>query len=237
MRPWSPIPIVDCGEPLVALPAALLRLEPHPYVAAGAPYGPGACPFRLRSGVVERLLRAQAALQAQDPQLQLAIFDGWRPLAVQRFMVDHSITAECRARGIDPARPSTARDAVVAEVGRFWAPPSEDPSTPPPHSTGAAVDLTLADSRGTAVAMGSEIDAIGAVSEPEHFRQLAADLPEGEDRSRALHWQGNRDLLSSAMQVAGFAQHPNEWWHFSHGDQLWAWCNGARQAIYGRSGC
>jgi D-alanyl-D-alanine dipeptidase len=39
------------------------------------------------------------------------------------------------------------------------------------------------------------------------------------------------------MLEAGFAQHPNEWWHFSHGDQLWAWRTGQTQAIYGRSGC
>ncbi len=236
MRPGSPIPIADCGEPLQALPPPLLRLQPHPYQAVGAPYGAEACPFRLRSGVVARLLQAQAALQAKAPQLQLAIFDGWRPLAVQRFMVEHSIAAECRARGIAPECPSPARDAVVAEVGRFWAPPSEDPATPPPHSTGAAVDLTLADRSGTPVAMGSEIDAIGAVSEPDHYRQLAAGLPEGEERRRALHWQANRDLLRSALQSAGFVQHPNEWWHFSHGDQLWAWRSGVRQAIYGRSG-
>ena len=25
------------------------------------------------------------------------------------------------------------------------------------------------------------------------------------------------------MTKFGFAQHPNEWWHFSYGDQLWAW--------------
>ena len=56
MRPWSDRPIHDNGEPLVALPPTLLRLEPHPYVAAGAPYGPGADPFQLRSGVVDRLL-------------------------------------------------------------------------------------------------------------------------------------------------------------------------------------
>lgn len=236
MRPWSPIPIADCAEPLQALPPELLRLQPHPYEAVGAPYGAGACPFRLRRGVVARLLQAQAALQAEAPELRLAIFDGWRPLAVQRFMVEHSIAAECAARGIDPATSGPAHDAVVAEVGRFWAPPSEDPATPPPHSTGAAVDLTLADHGGCPVPMGSEIDAIGAVSEPEHFRQLAASLPEGEERRQVLAWQANRDLLRSAMLAAGFAQHPNEWWHFSHGDQLWAWRSGQAQAIYGRLG-
>jgi D-alanyl-D-alanine dipeptidase len=38
------------------------------------------------------------------------------------------------------------------------------------------------------------------------------------------------------MEVAGFAQHPNEWWHFSHGDQLWAWRLGHPSAHYGRWG-
>ncbi|MFM7652374.1 MAG: D-alanyl-D-alanine dipeptidase, partial [Vulcanococcus sp.] len=33
---------------------------------------------------------------------------------------------------------------------------------------------------------------------------------------------------------AGFEQHPNEWWHFSYGDQLWAWRAGQDVACYGR---
>ena len=36
------------------------------------------------------------------------------------------------------------------------------------------------------------------------------------------------------METAGFAQHPNEWWHFSLGDQLWAWRTGGQTARYGR---
>ncbi|WP_413325826.1 M15 family metallopeptidase [Synechococcus sp. MIT S9503] len=34
------------------------------------------------------------------------------------------------------------------------------------------------------------------------------------------------------MTEAGFARHPNEWWHFSHGDQLWAWQRKMDEAIY-----
>ena len=33
------------------------------------------------------------------------------------------------------------------------------------------------------------------------------------------------------MHQAGFQQHPNEW-HFSHGDQLWAWREGESSVIY-----
>lgn len=237
LRPWSPIPIRDCGEPLQLLPEALLRIEPHPYVAAGAPYGEQASPFRLRSGVIEHLLEAQRWLQGQQPELRLAIFDAWRPLVVQRYMVEFSIVSECEARGLDPTVMSAERDAVVADVGRFWAPPSDDPATPPPHSTGAAVDLTLAAADGQLVDMGSAIDAIGAVSEPDHYLRLADQSGDGEMRETYLLWHGRRQLLRDAMGAAGFAQHPNEWWHFSQGDQLWAWRSNQAEAIYGRSGC
>lgn len=238
LRPWSPIPIVDNGEPLLDLPAEFLRLEPHPYRAVGAPYGDDGSPFRLRSGVIERLQRAQAQLRRQRPGWRLAIFDAWRPLEVQTFMVEHTIAAECERLGIDSSpgagAPGAELAAVVAEVGRFWAPPSADPTTPPPHSTGAAVDLTLADADGVVVAMGSEIDALGAVSEPDYFLQVADRLPDGDRRRQALVWHGHRQLLAEAMAAAGFARHPNEWWHFSWGDQLWAWRSGQPEACYGR---
>ena len=223
MRPWSPIPIEDCGEPLQALPPALLRMEPHPYMALGAPYGASGNPFQLRLGVVQRLLDAQQQLVEHDPSLRLSIFDAWRPIAVQAFMVDHSIAELCRERGVE-LRSGHAFDQVVADVGRFWAAPSRDPATPPPHSTGAAVDLTLSSSDGTPLAMGGEIDAIGAVSEPQHYA--------GREDSEARRWHQRRQLLAEVMGAAGFAQHPNEWWHYSFGDQLWAWRKGAAVAVY-----
>ena len=223
MRPWSPIPIEECGEPLQALPSALLRMEPHPYMALGAPYGASGNPFQLRLGVVQRLLDAQQRLIEHDPSLRLSIFDAWRPIAVQAFMVDHSIAELCRARGVEVCS-GDAFDQVVADVGRFWAAPSRDPMTPPPHSTGAAVDLTLSSSDGTPLAMGGEIDAIGAVSEPQHYA--------GREDSEARRWHQRRQLLAEVMGAAGFAQHPNEWWHYSFGDQLWAWRRGEAVALY-----
>lgn len=236
MRPWSPIPIRECGEPLVPLPPELLRLEPHPYARVGAPYGEGACPFRLRQGVLDRLLEAQRRLQHHSPACRLAIFDAWRPIAVQRYMVAYAIAEQCAARGVDPSRPSPELQAVEQEVGQFWAPPSVDPATPPPHSTGAAVDLTLATLEGDPLDLGSPIDAIGVVSHPDHFAAVGRDAGDPALRSQALLFHERRERLAAVMQQAGFAQHPNEWWHFSHGDQLWAWRTGHHQALYGRSG-
>ncbi|MGB5134798.1 MAG: M15 family metallopeptidase [Prochlorococcaceae cyanobacterium] len=233
-RPWNAIPIRDAGEPLEPLPESLWRLEPHPYVALGAPYGVSGSPFRLRSGVIRRLLDAQELLRLEQPAWRLAIFDAWRPLAVQAFMVEHSIASTCRERGLDPAVAGAARDAVVAEVGRFWAPPNPDPCAPPPHSTGAAVDLTLAGATGEPLEMGSAIDAIGAVSEPDHFLHACRTCPDPDLEVRYRRWHGRRSLLGRVMEQAGFVQHPNEWWHFSWGDQLWAWRCGRTAARYGR---
>lgn len=128
----------------------------------------------------------------------------------------------------------------VLQWSRRWVvsgPPSSNPATPPPHSTGAAVDLTLADQAGEPLDLGSPIDAIGSVSEPDYFRAVASSSSDPALCEQALVWQGRRDQLAAAMQAAGFAQHPNEWWHFSYGDQLWAWRTGQTRAIYGRSGC
>lgn len=232
LRPWSPIPIEEGGEPLLPLPPALCRLEPHPYASLGAPYGERACPFRLRKGVVERLLLAQELLREHRPAWRLAIFDAWRPVAVQRFMVHHALAEACRERGLDPEGSGPAWEALREEVGCFWAPPSDDPATPPPHSTGGAVDLTLASDSGGPLDMGGAIDAIGPISHPLHHAAAAAADPGGE----AARWHGHRLLLARVMEAAGFAQHPQEWWHFSYGDQLWAWRTGQGQAIYGRIG-
>lgn len=40
MKPYRQVAIVECGEPLVPLPAEVFALvQPHPYVELGAPYG------------------------------------------------------------------------------------------------------------------------------------------------------------------------------------------------------
>ena len=227
MRPWSCIPINESNEELRSLPHEFLRLEPHPYASAGAPYGADVDPFRLRSGVVERLCSAQHLLIQREPSLRLAIFDAWRPIAVQAFMVEFTTTALCQERGINRDDPNQRSEveAVVRDVGRFWAPPSRNPAMPPPHSTGGAVDLTLASGdNGCPLDMGGAIDEIGAVSEPDHF--ATASLAD----QQIFHKR--RCLLRDVMAAAGFEQHPNEWWHYSHGDQLWAWRSGASTAIY-----
>jgi len=231
LRPWNNIKINESYEPLISIPESIFRLTPHPYMSLGAPYFYGADPWVLRSSVLKRLIQAQQYLFEIDPQLQLALFDAWRPISVQKFMFNYTIQEICRSKGIDINDLSANGDItdVIEEVGRFWAIPSTNPFTPPPHSTGAAIDLTLADMTGKPLDLGGEIDFIGAESSPDFYKNSYSRMP----GSKHQVFHKRRSLLFSVMKKAGFVQHPNEWWHFSYGDQLWSWLINQGNAIYG----
>lgn len=215
MKPYQQIAIVECNEPLVPILPVFSLVQPHPYAQLGAPYG-NKSPFYLRRGVCERLLLAQTYLQQQRPGWRIQIFDAYRPISVQQFMVDYTFEQVVRSQGLTPAHLTTAqREEILSQVYEFWAAPSPDPATPPPHSTGAAVDLTLVDANEQTIDMGSPIDELSPRSYPNHFAN-SIDI-------QKQRFHDHRQLLFHCLTTAGFIQHPNEWWHFSYGDQLWAW--------------
>jgi D-alanyl-D-alanine dipeptidase len=216
MRPYHQVPIQECGQPLVAIPLELFAVEsPHPYEKLGAPYGEHS-PYFLRQSLVDSLIAAQNHLQLLCPDWRIQIFDAYRPVAVQQFMVDYTFAEVVRERGFVEAELSaTQRQEIWQEVYKIWAEPSLDKKTPPPHSTGAAVDVTLVDETGEVVDMGSPIDELSERSLPDYY--AISDIPEVQQ------YHGNRLLLCDVMEKAGFKRNPREWWHFSLGDQMWAW--------------
>jgi D-alanyl-D-alanine dipeptidase len=216
MKPYQKIPIVECGESLVPIPLEQFAVEsPHPYEKLGAPYG-NASPYYLRESVAASLIAAQAELQQRHPGWCIQIFDAYRPITVQQFMVDHTFAELVQAQQLNlDTLSNDQRDAIWQQVYQFWAVPNPNPMTPPPHSTGAAVDITLVDAIGQTIDMGSAIDEVSPRSYPDYY----ANRPE-----RLYH--EHRQLLEDVMYFAGFRRHPNEWWHFCLGDQMWAWlCN------------
>jgi len=223
MKPYQHIPISDCNEPLVPIPADGFVLPgQHPYVAVGAPYG-GRSPYFLREGVLRRLHQAQQWIQARQPDWRIFIFDAYRPITVQQYMVDYTFAELVRSHHLTPnALSEMQRQAFLEQVHQFWAVPSTNPATPPPHSTGAAIDVTLANTTGTELDMGSPIDEMSPRSEPDYFAAIAdPSCPQYDPRGAECHQR--RQLLRSAMLNAGFCTHPKEWWHFSYGDQFWVW--------------
>ncbi|MGE5467129.1 MAG: M15 family metallopeptidase [Ignavibacteria bacterium] len=234
---YRSVPIAECHEPLVGIPAGLFAFtDPHPYAALGAPYG-GASPWMLRRSVLDALIAAQDRLGVLAPGWRLKLFDAYRPVAVQAFMVWREFRQQAArvGRSLDafgsPDELAAADPALYASLAAtvftFWGVPSDDPRTPPPHSTGAAIDLTLEDAAGREADMGCPIDETSERAYPDHFTQAQ------EAEVRAIH--ARRCLLNDAMASAGFSRHINEWWHFSLGDQMAALARGEAHAIYGRA--
>jgi D-alanyl-D-alanine dipeptidase len=215
LKPYQLVPIQESDEKLVEIPPEFSLVSPHPYQSLGAPYGDKS-PFYLRQGVLDRLLQADETLQQIHPGWKIQIFDAYRPVAVQQFMVDYTFVEQCNAKNLNPETLTSPQcEAVLQQVYQFWAIPSLDPKTPPPHSTGAAIDITLIDELGNPIEMGSAIDEISPRSFPHHF---ANSCDPNEQR-----YHEYRQILDRVMTPAGFKRHWNEWWHFSYGDQIWAW--------------
>ncbi|MEM9136445.1 MAG: M15 family metallopeptidase [Cyanobacteria bacterium P01_F01_bin.42] len=225
-RPYWHVPICDNQEALVPIPLQDFAAAPsHDYQSLGAPYG-DLSPYAVRSGVLDALYQAQAHLQAQYPSWRVYIFDAYRPVSVQQFMANHAYQSLVTEKNLDKdALDAQTQSALWQEVYTIWAPPSNNPLTPPPHSTGAAVDVTLFNLKTeSCVNMGSPIDELSERSQPEHFAQmLAQGNLEGTDLEAVKEAVKNRNHLAEAMLSAGFQRHRGEWWHFCLGDQMWAW--------------
>ncbi|MEN8191337.1 MAG: M15 family metallopeptidase [Bacteroidota bacterium] len=128
----------------------------------------------IRKIVGEALSKIQGYL-LQNFNLRIKIFDGYRPLSVQKKMWE------------------------ILPDDRYVA----DPAKGSRHNRGAAVDLTLIDSTGTELDMGTEYDNF---TEAAHFdySELSEDI------------KANRKLLRNTMMKFNFQPIETEWWHFDY---------------------
>jgi len=226
LKIWNKIPIKDNGDKLIAIPSCLKFLAPHPYSHLGAPYKDKTSIWKLREGGVNRLVKVNDYLISKS-SFNLLIYDSWRPLEVQEFMFKRAFLLECEKFDIDISFENIkSYPSILKKVEKFWAYPSHDTRCPPPHSTGGALDVCLSDKEGNLVEMGSTVDQMDETSNPDFYANIKNE--------EAIIWNSRRNLLREIMSKFGFAQHPNEWWHFSYGDQLWAWKNKKANAIYGK---
>lgn len=211
------IPITECGE---KLQPASLAPEPvciYPaYFKMGIPSAPPEC--HLRQGVYERLLQAAQQL---PKGLRLVVLDGWRPFSVQQHLYDTLINL------MEHRFPEMDSSKIHSEARNLVSPPSTATTSPSPHLTGGSVDITLADSCGRLLNMGTQFDEASPLSFTASFEHRN-DLTPAQQQAR-----DNRRVLYNIMTNAGFTNLPSEWWHFDYGNQLWAWCSDNPEAIYG----
>lgn len=132
-----------------------------------------------------RLANAQKRLLALRPDLRLLIYDAARPMLVQQVMWD-------QVKGTDK------REYVSNPVHGGGL-----------HNYGAAVDLTLVDTLGKELPMGSPVDFFGDEARPDREEEMVK-----QGRIIPAHLD-NRRLLRLVMTEAGFRVLSSEWWHFN----------------------
>jgi D-alanyl-D-alanine dipeptidase len=134
-----------------------------------------------------RLVLCQDYLDSLHPGLRLKIFDGVRPLQVQKEMWE-------------------AMDTIPAgQRGKFVSNPIYGSG----HNYGTSVDLTICDSLGEELDMGAGYDDFRTIAFPSKEAQF---LKTGELSKE--HYE-NRKLLRKVMRFQRFYGIPSEWWHFN----------------------
>lgn len=167
-------------------------------------------PFRVRKSVAEKLIQAQFLL---PKSLKFEIKECFRPLWVQnKFFRSYS-------RYLKQKHPHFTSLEIHQEASKYVAPVNVAP-----HSTGGAVDLVLIEvGAGREVDMGTEFNASPSKTNNKtytHANDVSAEV------------KSNRAILKKVMEEVGFANYPTEWWHWSYGDQYWAFMTDHPHALF-----
>lgn len=159
----------------------------------------------------ELATRLQAAAEKLDSKYRLVIHAGHRPVGVQR-----KILIDC-AEDYKEEHPNTSDEEAMEHARTFVS----DPETSlPPHVCGAAVDVNVIE-----IATGKPLDFGSKVNDDNDKSFLYyPDLTQEQ--------KDNRLMLVTVMLEAGLASCKPEWWHFSYGDQVWAWFYGKENSLY-----
>ncbi|MCD8029455.1 MAG: M15 family metallopeptidase [Bacteroides sp.] len=138
----------------------------------------------LQPEAAEALVRAQQALHRIHPSYNLIVYDAVRPMSVQQKMWN--------------VVKGTSKHIYVSNPARGGG----------LHNYGVAVDISIADSLGHPLPMGTEVDHLG--------REAHVNLEDQLLREGAItrEEQNNRKLLRQVMHEAGYRVLPTEWWHF-----------------------
>lgn len=128
-----------------------------------------------------RKIAAEALFEAhqkfKEKGYRIKIYDGYRPLSVQWILWN-----------------KTTNKNYVA-----------NPRKGSNHNKGCAVDMTLVDTDGNELNMGTEYDFFGAAA-----HHTFIDFP-AKTKAEILK---NRKLLKTIMESVGFKSISNEWWHY-----------------------
>jgi D-alanyl-D-alanine dipeptidase len=150
-------------------------------------YSPYDCAWLHRDAACA-LERVVAWLKEKRPDCTPLVLDALRPQRVQQQLWDALAGTDLQMYLANPQRGSI-------------------------HSFGMALDITLLDTQGRELDMGTGFDDMTALSHPALEARFRAS------GALADHHIANRQLLRDAMFQAGFVGINTEWWHFDCGDR------------------
>lgn len=209
------IPIIECNEPILDIsmsnPDVIIQMSKARLEYAGSNV------LYARKSVCEMISQVTKSIL---PNYKLLLFDAYRPIEYQRLrfnQVFHSIKSKY---------PDQTDDFVRKLAFEVVFPPNDDPQQPPPHATGAAVDVALTTQEGKLLDFGS---AYGIYNDDENRKHYTNSKFISNDQ------RDNRTILIRAMVSAGFSNYPGEWWHYMYGDREYAAYEGLTFAKYGRA--
>jgi D-alanyl-D-alanine dipeptidase len=197
---WRDVAISDCGEPLIVVNGEDVSTCSI-YYARG--YEEALPYIWLREDAATRVLAAAALL---PPGLTLVLWDGWRPLSLQKRLYDSYKAVIARSSGL-------SGEALERETLKLVSLPNADPMCPSTHLTGGSIDLTLADAEGVPLDMGGEFDEFGERSRTDFYERSRLSSAE-------LIYRDRRRLLCALMKGVGFSNYAEEWWQFDIGNQF-----------------
>lgn len=256
---WKEISVQPSSEPLVPLglsssfniSTSSIYFSEHD----NSPYLPNQLSGSLitifiRQGVAERLIRAEEML---PKGYHLVVFDGWRPLEVQKSLYDEYY------QSLKTKFPSWSEDELAQETQKYVSMPSNNPARPSPHNTGGAVDLAImqlpesAEEKLNALStknqdaeierakiilssakllnFGTQFDWGGSEAALRHLEELAGQRELNEEEKGAL---ANRRVLYYLMKEVELEAYADEWWHYNAPQtQMGAKTAGLAVASYG----
>lgn len=168
-------------------------------------------------------------------QVELFIQEGYRSPEVQKLLYEKTFPNLLKKQ-----YPDITQKQIKEKLADLVAKPSVDPLAPSPHVTGGAFDLRLRYKQsnlqyvsGSQVKLSLKSADVSKVNYPDYFEDKKHIKNSEDEKLRK-----NRRVFYSVMTGeyfgidTDFACNPTEWWHWSYGDQLWAYVNSKPSAIY-----
>ena len=162
--------------------------------------------WRIRTEIRERIEKASIVL---PDGLAFMIYEAYRSRQQQQQIWD-PVYAK-----LQRDNPDWHADKLYDEASRWISPPDGFGSG---HQAGAAVDITLATLDRCPLDMGTHMNEKSALT------MTASPV--------SKHSRKNRNILISTLAQYELVNYPNEWWHFSYGDRLWAEITGKTKAFF-----